>query len=335
MNWRKCDTIVGVLGDHSLDKDYIGSYGIAMSREKDGMGIFDTKETSYTGGGAGNIVDLLQEWGVRVLPCGVWNPLEDDNSKKLYNIWMEGFVNSKHMILGNGTPAYVKYYTDIGEHIFRANEVIEPPIMKVQHELVRHIQCLSEEVDILIVADYDENGEGILTPLILNAIREYITCPIIGMSRQRISLLKGLNGTIILDEEELINHTGSKLTLDRISRIYSLFMMTKAKEILLTLRGVGAALYNKPNHIDNTHYSDIKETLVRSQEAGGEINTCGCGDTFVAAYTICYSSGMDSISAIKRANAAARVQCYKTNGARVISNQEWDSEYNLLYGEEK
>lgn len=339
MNWRKSDTIVGVLGDHALDKDYSGNYGNVMSREQEGMKVFEAilPKVKYSGGGAANIVDLLQAWEVRVLPCGVWNPSKDHNSRILYNMWTDGFVSCKHMVDGYGTPAYVKYYTDTGEHIFRANETVTPPSPAVQSEIVRHIRALAEEIDILIVADYDENYQGTLTSIIMEAIKHHIECPVIGMSRNRLRILKGYD-YIILDEEELANETDPDADLDRLSRIFDLFQITKAEHILLTLRGKGAALYNSriehtlPEAWTNAH---IEETLVSSQELTSRINTCGCGDTFTAAFTICVASGMNHVEAIQRANAAARVQATKLYGAAIIETDEWESEYQTLYAGDK
>lgn len=329
---RVSDTIVGVIGDHSLDKDYVGRYTGLMSREQEDMRIFDIESANarYSGGGAANIVDLLQAWNVRVLPCGVWNPLHNHNSRILYNIWMQGFVNNIHMIDGNGTPAFTKYYTLDSDHVFRANESVEMPSIALQNQLIEHIRWMANEIDILIVADYNEDNHGILTPNVLHAIRELIKCPKIGMSRGRLSRLKGYD-YLIMDEEELTCDSGSNTDEDYISRADSLFISTKAQHLLVTLKGKGAALYDPAISGLNTGYVDIKETLVPSEELTDNINTCGCGDTFTAAFTICLASGMSEVEAMKRANAAARVQCRKQFGAHSITNEEWDWEYTLLY----
>lgn len=329
---RVTDTIVGVIGDHNLDKDYVGRYTGLMSREQEDMGVFGIEPimARYSGGGAANIVDLLQAWGVRVLPCGVWNPLNDHNSRILYNIWMSGFVNNNHMIQGHGIPAFVKYYTQDGEHVFRANESVKTPSVALQNQLIEHMRAMADEIDILIVADYNEEDRGVLTPTVLHAIKELVKCPKIGMSRGRLQCLKGYD-YLVLDEEELYLETNQESRLDYSSRAFHLFMVTKAQHLLVTLKGMGAALYDWPISERDTGYSNIEETLVPSQELTDNINTCGCGDTFTAAFTICLASGMSEVDAIKRANAAARVQCRKQFGAHSITNEEWEAEYIELY----
>ena len=42
---------------------------------------------------------------------------------------------------------------------------------------------------------------------------------------------------------------------------------------------------------------------------------------------------MDEVEAIKRANAAARVQTRQLYGARTVDINEWEAEYELLYSE--
>lgn len=333
MNFRKSDTIVAVIGDHCLDKDYRGDLTEVMSREQKDMRIFgsDCLDTHYSGGGAANIVDLLQHWGVRVLPVGVWNPLHDENSNILLNQWSKGYVNTRFMVEGYGTPAFVKYYKESGEHTFRANEHVDYGKPEIQKELIHQIELLSKEpIDIVIVADYDEAGRGVLTNTILQAIYHYIQCPKIGLSRQRIRKLQEYQ-YLILNEEELEKQTDANVDLDWLDRAYGLFTATGAEQFIVTLEGKGAALYDWPDK--RTDYADIKQATVDSVEQEGQINVCGCGDTFTAAFAICIASGMDEVEAIKRANAAARVQTRKHYGARTVDLSEWEAEYNLLYGE--
>ncbi len=346
MNFRKSDTIVAVIGDHNLDKDYCGDTSEVMSREREDMAIFETSQVHYSGGGAANIVDLLQHWGVRVLPCGVWNPLQDSNSRELLNVWQAGYVNTQYMVEGAGTPAYVKYYTESGEHRWRANETVSLPEPAVQNELIRQIELLSKEpIDIVIVADYDEAGRGVLSNNVLHAIRDYIQCPKIGLSRKRIRQFKYYD-YLILNKEELAAEiddddmqwiTRLPKHNDRSDRVidlgsFPLFLQTEARQILATLEGAGTAFYNWHGERDPEH-NNITRTIINSQTQEGRINVCGCGDTFTAAFTICLASGMDAVEAIKRANAAARVQTRKLYGARTVDIDEWEAEYELLYSE--
>lgn len=355
MNFRASDTIVAVIGDHCLDKDYCGDFGNVMSREQGDMPIFDSANAHYSGGGAANIVDLLQNWGVRVLPCGVWNPLHDVNSKILLDRWQTGFVDTQFMVEGYGTPAYVKYYKEDGEHVFRANEVAQEFEPDIQEDFHHQVFLLSKEpIDIVIVADYNEDGRGILTDSMLQDADSLFQCPTVGLSRQRIKELKGYD-YLILNEEELINSTRRDIDNNDFDNDedYDAYMLeyhdiwwrqiqlctkTKAQNLLLTLKGRGAELYNwvaSDSHYTDQHEGEFEMTgnAIDSQSQEGQINVCGCGDTFTAAFTICLASGMTEVEAIRRANAAARVQTRKLYGARTVDLDEWEVEYQLLYSE--
>jgi len=343
MNRRPHDTVVGVIGDHCLDIDFLGSDTGIMSRELETMQIFGSsaQDVRYSGGGAANIVDLLQEWNVRVLPCGLWNPDKDTNSHALYQNWMSGFVDFKHMVYGPPTPAYIKFYTHDGEHVFRVNVAVPFDMSLVQDQLINHIQRLNEEIDILIVADYDEGGNGILTHEILSTIDEFITCPKIGMSRTRLRQLQGYD-YLILNEEELLNETDEDSDIIDLERIFDLMRMTKSERILLTLKGEGAALFEGKfyqaqhrSHIENGFgHAELVKISVPSSPLTQNINVCGCGDTFTAAFTISIAAGMSEIESMKNANAAARAQARKLNGAHVVSHAECLAEYEELYGKE-
>ncbi len=341
MNFRASDTIVAVIGDHCLDKDYCGDFGKVMSRELEDMPIFDSDNAHYSGGGAANIVDLLQNWGVRVLPCGVWNPLHDPNSRILQERWQKGFVDTQFMVEGYGTPAYVKYYREDGEHIFRANEVVQQFEPTIQNKLYNQVFHLSKSpADIVIVADYDEAGHGILTWDILNAIQGFFQCPIIGMSRKRIGEFKDYD-YLVLNEDELTSLIDTGADVEQLHAMFDLFVGSrdgrqfdkKDQHLITTLEGNGAILYDRLVTDSSAEHGFVQKRLVSSQPQEGKINVCGCGDTFTAAFTICLASGMDEVEAIKRANAAARVQTRKLYGARTVDLDEWEKEYQLLYGE--
>lgn len=332
MNWRKSDSVVGIVGDFCLDKDYLGSFSGVLSREKEDMRIFDVScaDIHCSGGGAANIVDQLTAWDVRVIPCGIWDPVNDINSRILNDLWADEFVNTRYMVRGIGIPAYVKYYDKEGEHYWRANESILGSYPR--KKLLEKLEQIAEVVDIMIVADYNEDGSGIVDNQVIELVRESCSVPVIGLSRQRITRFNGFN-ILVMNEKELAEATDPELEVDHYERAVNLFLETRAMFIIITMEEKGACIYSWPGKRDTEEDSVIIEhVLIPSRQSKGRINTCGCGDSFIAAMATCLASGMDIVEAVKYGNAAARVQTRLMGGARTLSRTDWEAEYEVIYG---
>jgi sugar/nucleoside kinase (ribokinase family) len=72
---------------------------------------------------------------------------------------------------------------------------------------------------------------------------------------------------------------------------------------------------------------------VGSVELTENIDPCGCGDMFYAAYSSSIMAGFDMETSIRIANSAARVVARKLFGTGQATPEEIAEEYKVLYPE--
>lgn len=320
------DIVMAVIGDQNLDVDYVGDLSGQMSRELESLPIHDSNSANvrYSGGGAANIVQGLAHLGARVYPVGLWNVWCDLSSYRLYDILTQhSHVDLSHMRDNRNIPAFIKFYRPSGAHIFRANVSVDPITDDQQESLIHSIRGLKGKPDIAIVADYDEDGKGIITPEVLYVIREHLDCPLIGISRRRLYRMNNFD-YLIMNEEELQAATTDKLD-DEQARIDEMLCTTGAGQLVITMRGTGAACYSH----------DGNDVAIPSLPVSGTIDSCGCGDSFTMIFALCIAAGMSIQDAIKYSNAAGRAQATKLYGAQLITMEEVEREYMEIYGESK
>lgn len=332
MNWDFSATIA-VIGDHNVDIDYVGTYPGLMSREQESLAVFESSPESvrYSGGGAANIVETLADIQVTALPVGVWDwsgsILRSVRSGILSNIFHSKGISDKGLVHGATVPAFIKYYRPSGVHVFRANIASEPISAEVEDRLVGMIEKLDGIADLVIVADYDETGNGVITKSVLEAIY-YLSCPKIGLSRERADRLYGYD-YLILNQMEIRKATKGR-AIDSIKQYADeLWNIVSPKNIIITLEGEGAVWYTKET--DNPFF---QETMIDSVPLTTQIDTCGCGDAFVALFAACIARGDDVEQAIKAGNAAGRAQARKLCGAHNITIDEVKREWQEVYDNE-
>ena len=332
MDWDYSNVRIGVIGDMNLDIDYVGSFSGSMSREQESMAIFSSEpdQVYYTGGGAANIVEMLCCLGVDVVyPIGVWDTYSCAMSQILYKCLEDEMeVSTDFMVQGLDTPAFIKYYRPSGAHIFRANIESEPMNHDTEQSLIAKIKCLAgEELDLVIVADYDEAGKGVLTYPVLDAI-EKLEMPRIGMSRRRIGRLYGYE-YLILNQKELGVYTkGSEKTM-----VCELLSRTRARSVVLTRESAGATYFTHTEQFldGDGCVGEVKESHAPSVPVLGiPIDSCGCGDALAACFAASLALGVEPIEALRRGNAAARAELRQLYGARRIVLSDVIGEYELL-----
>ena len=331
MNWDFTDKTIAVIGDHNLDIDYVGSYPGLMSREHESLAVFESspENVRYSGGGAANIVEMLADVGTIVLPAGAWDLSVCLQSKALWEIFVSrDKIRTRYMAEGLSTPAFIKYYRQSGGHIFRANIASEPMTEEVEGSLIEKIQKLERIADLVIVADYDETGNGVITMPVREAIRKHLSCPKIGLSRERADKLYDYD-YLILNQTEIRKATLGRW-IDGIKQ-YSvdLWGLVRPKNLIITLEGEGAVLYQEGGM--HGCFPKLHENIIESVPLTGQIDTCGCGDAFVALFAACIARGDDIEQAIRAGNAAGRAQARKLCGAHNITIGEVKREWRKLY----
>lgn len=341
MNWNFENISIAVIGDHNLDIDYIGSYPGLMSREQESLAVFESKDSDvrYSGGGAANIVETLTDIRVHSVPVGVWDIEGCGRSSILSERFARYGGTFPSMANGLPTPAFIKFYRPSGTHVFRVNIASEEMTLEIEEELISRIKALEGRVDLVIVADYDESEKGVITHHIREAIRHSLSCPKIGLSRMRCNRLFQYD-YLILNETELKRAVYDTSDYDIKQNVRDLCNRMLPENIIVTLEGKGAVWYNQnirseadvPRVLNSTK---LNEVVVPSVPLTGNIDTCGCGDAFVALFAACIARGDDIEQAIKAGNAAGRAQARMLCGARNITVEQIKREWEELYNEKE
>lgn len=318
-----------VVGDQYLDRNAIGGYR-GYSREVESLPIFKVATERYGPGGAGNLLSNFGELNVPVTAIGVWGDTTDRHRVILEGSFRERGVDVSGMVVGARTPTFEKFYYSSTQHVLRLDVDTEEIVEATRQELVQKVVMLSQTVDFVVAADYDEHGKGVCDDAVLSALAA-AEKPRFGTSRSRISALRGF-GTLVINEKELIETTNDERTEPEISAAL-LMTTTGARALVITLGGRGARVYERRGGtIDLRADNPLKTTEIPSTSVGDErIDTCGAGDTFLAVLIACIVSGVDIIDSVKAANAGARAAIRKLFGASPVSLFEVEREYTEMY----
>jgi D-beta-D-heptose 7-phosphate kinase/D-beta-D-heptose 1-phosphate adenosyltransferase len=320
---RFSELSVLVVGDHCLDRDCIGRYS-GYSREKESMPIFRIDEVNYKPGGAGNLASNFAALGIKTTAAGVWGDSSDWNRLVLEESFRIRGIDDSGMVTGARTPTFEKYYFPSGHHIWRTDVVSEEINQRTQNALLGTIESLLEDVDFVVVADYDETGRGVSTD---NALKLISGCSKtkFGTSRERIIRFADFD-YLVLNSKELGGDDIYKQTAHLLDK-------TGANAAVVTLAGKGSnafsfredyqTMFPEPECLEKT------ETLTK--ELTEDIDTCGCGDAFLAIFSSCIMAGYDLQESMKMANSGARSVARKLYGAHCTTIGEIKREYKELY----
>jgi bifunctional ADP-heptose synthase (sugar kinase/adenylyltransferase) len=178
-----------VLGDHCLDRDCIGTYS-GFAREKEGLPIFRIDRVNYKPGGAGYLASSFAVLGIETIAAGVWGDREDSNRLILEEKLNASRIDTSGMVEGARTPTFEKYYLPSGEHIWRADVVPEEIKRETEENMLKILQSLLEDIQFIVVTDYDETGKGVCTDRVLELVSDCNKTRF-GASRERIMFVKG------------------------------------------------------------------------------------------------------------------------------------------------
>jgi bifunctional ADP-heptose synthase (sugar kinase/adenylyltransferase) len=323
-----------VYGDHYLDRNSIGKWQ-GFSREEEELPIFHMTQEMYNPGGAGNLAANFAALGVKTTVAGIWGGVHDWNRKILEEEFLGRRINPIGMVEGGRTPKFEKSYFKSGVHVYRADLDPEELSPKVKQACCSELQTLLAEAnfDFLVVADYDETGNGVCFPRALEILS---TCSKskFGTSRTRISRFRVFD-TLVLNRKELIQQVGDEeMTLNL--RAAFLASITGANAIVVTLSGQGARFYQRRQG-ETSFMSDnpFECVEVPAVPVSGRIDPCGCGDTFFALLVSTLFTGYDIKESMQVANSGARVIVKKKYGAATPTWSEIATEYQTMYTGEK
>lgn len=315
-----------VVGDMCLDKNFIGGYS-GYSREIEHLPIFRTEKEVYNPGGGGNLCSCFAELGVRTIATGVWGGEEDFNSYILKREFNKRKIDISGMVVGSRTPTFGKVYLRNAMHIYRIDLISEPIPEHAIAEIIDRINDLCNSVDFIACADYEEATDyGVCSENVLRTVAASKR-PTFGTSRARVHRFIDF-GHILLNTKELTDQSNMPKGSDIQDMVKSLIQALNIDELVVTRGGKGATSFKK----NSDDYEALEITSVDSIELVENIDPCGCGDMFFAAYSSSLMAGYDTQTSLKIANSAARVVARKLFGTGQASPEEIESEYRLLYG---
>ncbi len=294
-----------VCGDMCLDKNFIGGYS-GYSRELEHLPIFRTEIETYSPGGGGNLCSCFATLGVKTIAAGVWGDKEDFNKYILEREFHKRNIDVKCMVTGSRTPTFGKVYLRNASHIYRIDLVSESIPEKALDELIDKINENINSVDFIACADYEEaNDYGVCSENVLKTITNS-HLPKFGTSRSRINRFSNFNH-ILLNTKELRDQSSLSKSASISEIVEDFLTRLRVNEFVVTLGGKGAIAFR----LKDCMPSKLESLSVSSIELTENIDPCGCGDMFYAAYSSSIMAGFDTETSIKIANSAARVVARK------------------------
>lgn len=270
-----------VVGDIMLDKYVVGDVN-RISPEAP-VPVVHVKDTYYTLGGCGNVVNNIASLGANVLCISQINT-EDENGNIIKDLLNKDNIHfSLHHTV---SPTIVK------ERIISRNPHVQ--MLRVDTETYYEFDhnCLNmndlkrEKFDIIIISDY---AKGMISNKLISKLHELETEIILDPkpSNWKSYIFKEAIDIITPNKkeyEEIINLSGDIKYFD-----------DNFKHVIKTL-GKDGIVYTKKGFIYN-HISSKPVDV---------FNVSGAGDTVVAMLAICISMGFDILSAARVANECAR-----------------------------
>ncbi|MEK7398362.1 MAG: PfkB family carbohydrate kinase [Candidatus Poribacteria bacterium] len=314
-----------VCGDMCLDKDFIGGYS-GYSREIEHLPIFRTEIEKYNPGGGGNLSVCFSALGVKTTIAGFWGGDDDINRYILEKSFKKRNIGTSGMVIGSRTPTFGKLYLKNGMHIYRIDLISEPVSKEMVDELADKITKIIPSVDFVAYADYEEASEfGVCSEEAVNAVRKS-NIPKFGTSRARIKRFNGFD-YMLQNTKELTDQTKLDKSSDLQAIVQDFIKVLGTKELIVTMGGKGATAFR----LNESNPDKLESIPVDSVELTGNIDPCGCGDMFYAAYSSNIMVGYDTETSIKIANSAARVVARKLFGTGQATPEEIAQEYSILY----
>jgi len=298
---------LAVVGDYFLDRYGRGRVS-GVSRET-GHRVTRLSEHTFRPGGTGNVAANAAALGAHVAAVGV---LGADRYAEIYRADLgDRGINASHLATDpcRNTPAFEKFLIERPDGDVRELRVDvdnETPVSAdATQQMCEAIDALAGKVDGLVVADYEECGAGAITSAVLDrllAVARAGRIPCLVMSRTRMTDFLPL--APVQNEYEVVTQMGVSEP--------GIFDPVPDAEVVrgaAALLGAGApAVYvTRGRRGISVFESDGGRTLVRTRPAPEPVDTCGAGDTVLAAVAGALAAGGTPVEAAFLANVAASV----------------------------
>ena len=287
-----------VVGDVALDINNVGEYIGISSREVHGKPVFFGDETTNPGA-AGNLAMNLAKLGAQVtLICGF-------TTKDMYGMELLSQLLSAEIdvvqIETDRTKKYGKNLLPNGNLEFRSDTKFPEITDSMSNEITEHIQVNSILANGLIYADYaEEHHIGIVS--IFNMVSYPVGLDIFITSRNHMKHFRSYEHIWkVGNTDEITDHS---------------------QEYIVVTDGQNSVKVNTKYQLP----------AISTKPAPYPNDPCGAGDTFLAIFSLCISSGIDVEESVKLGMSGARWTCMQmfTTGTPT-----WDQvieQYDEIYG---
>ncbi len=306
-----------VIGDYCVDEFWYGeNVGIAPAGIKSKVPRFLEREVKTNPGMTGNIAAGISALGAKCYAAGVIG--NDEASKILISFFNERRIDYKgmifqedritsrflrNMILSDNNPPEFYSRWDRENH-GKMNE-------NSSKSLIKFIETIGPSFDAIVVADYNEHGEGIINPEILNGIRETAKKEnifLIGDSRKNFNQFEDFTCIKPNLKEAGQLYRGEISSLEESAQ--EIIKALNLKSLLVTKDNKGMEIFTR-------------EGLRKSFPTYAEniVSVDGAGDTVTCAFTLGVISGLGYVDATKLASYAAAIAVSKP-GVDVVTFEE-------------
>jgi len=309
-----------VIGDYCIDKFYYGEPR-AISPEAPIIRNVGNKNTvKINPGMAGNIVAGINALGAKCYAVGVVGE-DDDASRILINFFNKNKINTEGLIpqKNRATPEFIRIVS--GGAKYPSQQVIRHDVENtelmndsISEQICNFIQDKLENekgFDAIVVADYNEFGEGIIDENILNKLRKISNnAGIISVGDSRKNFHNFHNFTCIKPNiYEAMQLCGkNKISADELAG--QIMQDLNLKTILLTKDKEG--MYLMTNSGTKRDFPAYAKKV---------IDVTGAGDSVTSAFTLALASGFSCEDSAQLASYAAAISVSKP-GVSTVSLEE-------------
>ena len=306
---------VGVLGDLAVDIYwYADMKKSELSRETPHYPLPVVREVMSPGAGGNLTANIAALIPKKLAVCGIIG--DDWRGTILEKLLRDLGCDTSGLVLeaGRFTHAYCKpMRMGISDVIYEDPRIdfasSEPPCAESEDKVIRWLDSIDGELDVLCVCD-QFNG-GIVTPKVLARLSRMKTTVMVD-SRYKIGSYT-VSGVLKPNEDECrgaLAKLGEEIPDDPAKMAKQLRKITGA-DILLTLGEHGSIYVTDDGIIPTPAFA-----------AEGEIDICGAGDSSLSAFACSTAAGAKPAEAAKIAAAASRVTVKKIGMTGTASRDE-------------
>lgn len=297
---------VAIIGDVMLDTFIYGTVD-RISPEAP-VPVLSISKRSHAFGGAGNVAMNLASVGAKPLLIGRVG--SDDAQKKLFDMSAEKGISTDYLVQSTVPTISKTRVVSQGQQIVRVDEETLEDLNDVtHHEIIKHMQEVRKQADVVIISDYDK---GMINQEILNEAKKIWatgTVLVDPKPRKNIDYTGVTSMTPNLKEAVEMLADGSKMTkLDEDAEriVTDLAEKFDLQSLLMTRAGEGMTLLNN-GKIE--HHKPLEKHEVR--------DVSGAGDTVVSVLAAGMASGLPITESVELANLCGGIVVAKTGTATV------------------